>query len=133
MRPSPSSLQAPSAQIRFQSLLGEQLVLRGQHLQVIADAFAVAKHRQLVGFAGRVNRLLFLDALGCDAAQRAQAVGDIAQRIGQRLVVLFDRYIVGGIGTGQLRATASGVKQWQVKGGADARLTFTGADQRAWT
>ena len=40
---------------------------------------------------------------------------------------------VGGIGTGQLRATASGVKQWQVKGGADARLTFTGADQRAWT
>src|SRR5579864_2945922 len=58
------------AQVGLQVFLLQHLRLRGEHLQVIAEAGAIARHRDAVGFLGGSQAGLRFGALDVGRAQR---------------------------------------------------------------
>ena len=56
-------IQATGLKICIQPALREKLILGAQNLQIIADAFLVAKHREVIRIPRRFQRLLLFDPL----------------------------------------------------------------------
>ncbi len=109
------------AQIRLQTLLLEQRRLGGEHLQIAADAGAVARERELVGLPCGRERTVELDALRIDRPQGRQLIHHFAQGIDQRLVVLLERKVVVGVLRGKIAAKAPAVEEGQPQCRAECR------------
>ena len=83
-------------------LLLEQQRLRIEHVEVIGEAALISDHRDVVGLLRRGHRLggealLLVHRLAAD-----QLIGDVLQRIHQRLVVMRHGDVVTGGGLTQL-------------------------------
>src|SRR6266568_7821293 len=70
-------------EVGVEALLREQRLLRREHLEVVADALAVAQQREIVGFLRGRERLRLLSTLLGDAAKRSEIVDNVAQRVGE--------------------------------------------------
>src|SRR5690348_8054739 len=102
-------------QVGLQAALLENRRLGAQYLQVIAEALAVAREREGVRVLRGRERLPLLDALRLHAAERREPVGHVAQRVGERLVVLLDRDVVLRPAPGEAGAQPSAVEERQAE------------------
>ena len=107
------------AQVGVEALLREQRGLGAQHLQVVADAFAITQERKVIGFLCRCLRLDLLPALLIDAPKGRELIDDIADRVGKRLVVLLDRDVVIRVLAGKVRAQPSRIEDRQARRGTE--------------
>src|SRR6185437_10602192 len=97
-------------QPRIEAALREERSFGGEDLQVAPHAFAIPLGRERVRFRGRLQRLALLRALGLDALEGSELVRDVAQGIGEHLVVALDRGVVFGAAPRELGAKAPAVE-----------------------
>jgi len=97
-----------------------------QHLQVVADALAVAEGREVIGILRGGKTLALLGPLLIDTPERSQLVYDLAQPVGHGLVVLLDRDVIFGITRREVSAPLAAIEEGQADRRAHADFAVAG-------
>ena len=116
-------------QIGFQTLLRQNLPLHGKDCQIAANPVAVTQQSQPVRLAHRVQRQLLLPALRLHRTYGGEPVGDVAQGIAERLVVLADGRVVARTPARQAASEPPALENRQADRRTDADDVAAGLEQ----
>src|SRR3954471_4338240 len=126
-------IQCARLQIRVQTALRQELCFSRQHLQVVADAFAIAKCREIVGILGSRKAFTLLHLLLVDAVEGRQLIDDLTQTIRDSLVVLLNRNVIFRIPSRKVPTALTRIEDRQRHSRTDTDLTVARGDQTSGT